>query len=87
MPSWKLTAYASKDVVERALVASEAMADWDVDIVLAGFEVSEDKPDDWQQTLERRGIRTQGSVLREEAAAVLTAYAHRDGHIYHPEKT
>ena len=48
MPSWKLTAYASKDVVEQALAASEAMAEWAVDIVLAGFEVSEDKPDDWQ---------------------------------------
>ena len=49
----------------------------------AGFDEG-DKPSDWVASLERRGISTHGGVLREEAAAVLDHYAHRDGHIYHP---
>ena len=51
----------------------------------AGFDEG-DKPADWVESLERRGIRTQGGVLREEARAVLQHYAKRDGAIYHPEK-
>ena len=53
------------------------------DAEAAGFDEG-DKPDDWVESLERRGIRTAGGVLREEAAAVLARYAHRDGAIYHP---
>lgn len=56
------------------------------DAEAAGFDEG-DKPADWPQTLERRGIKTTGSVMRREAAAVLTRYARKDGHIYHPEKT
>lgn len=51
----------------------------------AGFDEG-DKPEDWEATLERRGIRTRGGILHEEAAAVLRRYAHRDGAIYHPER-
>jgi len=51
----------------------------------AGFDEG-DKPRDWAATLERRGIRTQGGVLREEAAAVLQRYMRKDGAIYHPER-
>jgi ribosomal protein L11 methyltransferase len=46
--TWKLTAFAPKDVVQAALVAQEEAADWDPEIVLAGFEVAEDRPQDWQ---------------------------------------
>ena len=46
--SWKLTAFGSKAVIEGALVAQEMAADWDFGIVLAGFEVAEDKPLEWQ---------------------------------------
>lgn len=53
------------------------------DAEAAGFDEG-DKPEDWMHTLENRGIRTQGEVLREEAAAVLARYAHREGSIYHP---
>lgn len=53
------------------------------DAEAAGFDEG-DKPDDWVESLERRGIRTAGGVLREEAAAVLARYAHKDGAIYHP---
>ena len=51
----------------------------------AGFDEG-DKPDNWVETLERRGITTQGGVLHEEAAAVLARYARSDGAIYHPGK-
>ena len=54
------------------------------DAEAAGFDEG-DKPNDWIESLERRGIRTQGGILREEAAAVLMRYAKRDGAvIYHP---
>jgi tRNA(Arg) A34 adenosine deaminase TadA len=56
------------------------------DAEAAGFDEG-DKPADWVQALERRGIATRGEVLREEAAAVLLRYAHRNGHIYHPSKS
>jgi tRNA(Arg) A34 adenosine deaminase TadA len=55
------------------------------DAEAAGFDEG-DKPGDWVQSLERRGIRTKGGILREEAAAVLARYAKRDGAIYHPGK-
>ena len=56
------------------------------DAEAAGFDEG-DKPSNWVQTLEDRGIRTHGDVLREAAAAVLATYASRDGAIYHPKKS
>ena len=56
------------------------------DAEAAGFDEG-DKPADWAQTLENRGIRTRGDVLREDAAAVLATYARHAGAIYHPEKS
>lgn len=53
------------------------------DAEAAGFDEG-DKPGNWVQTLEHRGIRTQADVLREEAAAVLAQYAKTAGTIYHP---
>ncbi len=46
--SWKITAFASADIVRAALVAHEDATDWPADLVLAGSEIAEDKPDDWQ---------------------------------------
>ena len=46
--AWKLLALAPRAVVEAALLAHEDAADWDPDIVIAGSEVAEDKPDEWQ---------------------------------------
>lgn len=46
--SWKLTALASREVIEGALVAHEDALDWDPEIVLSGSEIAEDRPDDWQ---------------------------------------
>jgi hypothetical protein len=55
------------------------------DAEAAGFDEG-DKPPDWVESLERRGISTRGGVLREEAAAVLAHYVKKDGAIYHPGK-
>lgn len=46
--AWKLTAFGAKADIEGALVAQEHIVDWDDDIVLTGFEVAEDRPDDWR---------------------------------------
>ena len=46
--SWKITVLAPRDVVQAALLAHEDAFDWDPEIVLAGSEVAEDRPDDWQ---------------------------------------
>lgn len=46
--SWKVTACASRDRVQAALVAHEDAFDWNADIVIAGSEVAEDRPDDWR---------------------------------------
>ncbi|PEQ11780.1 ribonucleotide-diphosphate reductase subunit beta [Novosphingobium sp. PC22D] len=45
--SWKISAHAPRAVVEAALLAHEDALDWDHDIVIAGSEIAEDRPDDW----------------------------------------
>jgi ribosomal protein L11 methyltransferase len=46
--AWKLTALAPRGVIEAALLAHEEAADWNHEIVLAGSEVAEDRPEDWR---------------------------------------
>jgi ribosomal protein L11 methyltransferase len=46
--SWKVTALASRRIVEAALAAHEAAQDWDPTIVVAGSEVAENQPEDWR---------------------------------------
>ena len=46
--AWKLLALAPRAVIEAALLAHEDADEWDPDIVIAGSEVAEDKPDEWQ---------------------------------------
>ena len=53
------------------------------DAEAAGFDEG-DNPADCQATLEARGIRTNGGVMRASAAAVLSSYARGNGDIYHP---
>ena len=53
------------------------------DAEAAGFDEG-DKPPDWQQCLEQRGINVTRDVLRAEAAAVLMEYANNAGEIYGP---
>lgn len=47
MTSWKLTAHAPKRVVQAALLVHDDIEDWDFDLVIAGRELAEDRPDDW----------------------------------------
>jgi tRNA(Arg) A34 adenosine deaminase TadA len=49
----------------------------------AGFDEG-DKPGNWAEALEKRGIKVVTDVLRDEAAAVLSDYARTEGAIYHP---
>ena len=45
--SWKISAFASKDIVQAALLAHEDAWDWDPEVVISGCEVAEDRPDEW----------------------------------------
>ena len=45
--TWKLTAHAPKRVVQAALLVHDAIDDWDPDLVIAGRELAEDRPNDW----------------------------------------
>ena len=45
---WKIIALAPREMVQAALLAHEDAFDWDSNVVLAGSEVAEDRPDDWQ---------------------------------------
>ncbi|MDE2564119.1 MAG: 50S ribosomal protein L11 methyltransferase [Sphingomonadales bacterium] len=46
--SWKVTALAPRNVVQAALVAHEDALEWDFDVVLAGSEIAEHRPEEWQ---------------------------------------
>ena len=46
--SWKITVHAARDAVEAALLAHEDALDWDEEIVLAGSELSADRPQEWR---------------------------------------
>ena len=48
MTSWKLTALAPRKVIRAALVAQESLPDWDPEIVLAGFELADNRPEEWR---------------------------------------
>lgn len=45
--TWKLSAFAPKPVVQAALLAHDLIDEWDYELVIAGREVAEDRPDDW----------------------------------------
>ncbi|QGN53396.1 50S ribosomal protein L11 methyltransferase [Novosphingobium sp. Gsoil 351] len=46
--SWKLTTHAPRPEIEAALIAHEDAIDWDHDIVIAGTEIAENRPEDWR---------------------------------------
>ena len=68
--SWKITVHAPRAVIEAALLAHEDAFDWDHEIVLAGSEVAEDRPDDWR--LEAWLARKPG---KSEKAAIAALFA------------
>jgi ribosomal protein L11 methyltransferase len=45
--SWKLSLFAPKEAVKSALVAHDGIEDWDAELVIAGRELAEDRPEDW----------------------------------------
>jgi len=45
--TWKLTAHAGKRAVQQALLAHDVIEDWDAELVIAGRELAEDRPEDW----------------------------------------
>lgn len=71
--SWKVTTFAPRDIVQAALIAHEDAWDWDHAIVIAGSEIAEDKPDDWQ--LEAWMDRKPTKADRTAIAALFTSGA------------
>lgn len=55
------------------------------DAEACGFDEG-DKPTNWREALEARGIATRADLMRTEAVDVLQKYARSNGTIYHPEK-
>lgn len=64
--SWKLTAFGDKATIQGALIKQEEALDWDPGIVLTGFELANDRPDEWRldayfpdkpSLAERRAVR------------------------------
>jgi ribosomal protein L11 methyltransferase len=45
--SWKLVAHAPKKLVQAALLAHDEIDEWDPEIVVAGHEIAEHRPDEW----------------------------------------
>ena len=45
--SWKLTAHAPKKIVQAALLAHDELEEWDFDLVIAGRELADNRPQDW----------------------------------------
>ena len=71
--SWKLVAHAPKAVVQAALIAHDALEDWDPEIVVSGHELAEDKSDEW--VFEAWLPRRPGKADREAIAALFTTDA------------
>lgn len=47
MTTYKFTAFAPKRTVQAALLVHDALDEWDFDLVIAGREVAEDRPQEW----------------------------------------
>ena len=75
--AWKLLALAPRAVIEAALLAHEDADDWDPAIVIAGSEVAEDRPDDWQLEawLPRKPGGADQAALAALFAGVVPAFA------------
>jgi ribosomal protein L11 methyltransferase len=63
--SWKITVPGPRALIEAALLAHEDVPDWDPEIVIAGSEIAEDRPDDWllEAWMPRRPSRADKSAI------------------------
>lgn len=66
--TWKLSLFAPKPVVQAALLAHDEIEDWDPELVIAGREVAEDRPEDW--VLEGWYPREPGAAERDALAGL-----------------
>lgn len=71
--TWKLSLHAPKRVVQGALLAHDLIDDWDFELVIAGREVAEDRPDDW--VLEGWYPRKPGKAERAALAGLFAGKA------------
>jgi ribosomal protein L11 methyltransferase len=71
--TWKLSALAPKPIVQAALLAHDLIDDWDYELVIAGREVAEDRPDDW--VLEGWYPRKPGKAERAALASLFAGKA------------
>jgi ribosomal protein L11 methyltransferase len=71
--TWKLSLHAPKPQVQAALLAHDAIDDWDYELVIAGREVAEDRPDDW--VLEGWFPRKPGKAERAALAGLFAGKA------------
>lgn len=71
--TWKLSAFAPKPQVQSALLAHDEIDDWDYELVIAGREVAEDRPDDW--VLEGWYPRKPGKVEKAALAGLFEGRA------------
>lgn len=68
MTSYRLSAFAPKGIVHAALLAHDEIDDWEAELVIAGREVSADRPADW--VLEGWYPRRPGKAQRAAFAAL-----------------
>ena len=75
--TWKLSLFAPKKVVQAALLAHDEVEDWDAELVIAGREVAEDRPDDWvlEGWFPRKPGKAEKAALAALFAGVLTSGA------------
>ena len=73
MTTWKLSLYAPKPVVQAALLAHDLIDDWDFELVIAGREEAENRPDDW--VLEGWYPRKPGKVEKAALAGLFAGKA------------
>jgi ribosomal protein L11 methyltransferase len=74
--SWKITALAPRAIIQAALLAHEEVWDWDPEIVIAGFEIADDQPEEWrlEAWLPRKPGRADKAVLASLFADVMPEF-------------
>ena len=73
MSAWKLSGEAPKKIVQAALLAHDEAWDFPEELVVAGREIAEDKPDDWiiEVWLDRKPTASD----KKAVASLFTGYA------------